>query len=197
MTHAIEVSKSNPGPARPHQLGSRLWAPMWLMALMAFTIGTILAAVRAANVAEGASEATLQAQAHLVPAFMFIGFAAVFAAIAFAIARILGVFRSGGADVQLAARSDVHTLKMPGTAKAFIGLMATAMMTLLVAVVLHLVWAAGTASGSITIADSESAAIVLEGVRRLGTALYLFAIALGLVTITTVLRFQAARLREL
>ena len=43
----------------------------------------------------------------------------------------------------------------------------------------------------------EQWAIWLEGVRRFGTALYLFAIALGLGTIIHVLRFQAIRIREL
>ena len=37
----------------------------------------------------------------------------------------------------------------------------------------------------------------LEGARRLGTAMYLFAIAFGLATIVEVLRFQARRIREL
>ena len=197
MSFAIEVHATNPGQAKTHRLGTRLWGPMWLMGLMGFTVGIILAAVRAGNVSAGAAETTIQAQAHLVTAFMFIGFAAVFGAISFAIARILGVFRSGGADVQIAAGAEAHTLKMPRTARLFIGLMATGMMTLLVAVVLHFVWASGTASGSVSLADSESAAIVLEGVRRLGVAIYLLAIALGLATITTVLRFQTARLREL
>jgi hypothetical protein len=128
---------------------------------------------------------------------MFVGFAGVFAAISFAIARILGVFRDGGGRVQETLGVRVHTLKMPTTAKAFIGRMMMAMMAILVAVVVHFITAAGTAAGTISLADSETAAIVLEAVRRLGVAVYLVAIALGLASITTVLRFQAIRLREL
>ncbi len=197
MSFAIETFPSNPGPAGPHKLGAKLWAPMWAMAALAFTAGTIVAAVRSGNISGGGAEATIQAQAHLVAAFNFTGFATLFAAISFAIARILGVFRSGGAEVQIAAGADIHLLKMPKSAKAFIGLMAVAMMTILVAVVVHFALAAGTASGSVSVADSESAAIVLEGVRRFGVAIYLMAIALGLGNITTVLRFQAARLSEI
>jgi hypothetical protein len=59
---------------------------------------------------------------------MAIGFAAVFAAISFAIARILGAFRKGGGDVQEAAGTEVRTLKMPLTAKLFIAVMAMGMM---------------------------------------------------------------------
>ncbi|MEX2279207.1 MAG: hypothetical protein WEA76_03865, partial [Acidimicrobiia bacterium] len=91
----------------------------------------------------------------------------------------------------------VHTLKMPATAKAFIGLMMMAMMAILIAVVIHFVTAAGTAAGTISVADAETTAIALEAVRRLGVAVYLVAIGLGLATITKVLRFQSIRLREL
>jgi hypothetical protein len=128
---------------------------------------------------------------------MFIGFASVFAAISFAIARILGVFRDGGGRVQDTLGVKVYSLKMPPTAKAFIALTMVAMTAILVAVVLRFVAAAGTASGTIEVADSETTAIVLEAVRRTGVALYLAAIALGPASITRVLRFQAVRLPEL
>ena len=66
------------------------------------------------------------------------------------------------------------------------------------AVVAHIIIGAQIASGDTTaLADSEQWAIRLEGIRRFGTALYLFAIALGLGTIIHVLRFQAIRIREL
>ena len=194
---AYEVAAKNPGYNLPQRLGRALWGPMWLMAMMGFAAGIITAGVRADAIASGASEATIQSQAHLVTGFMFVGFAGVFAAISFAIARILGVFRDGGGRVQETLGVRVHTLKMPTTAKAFIGLMMMAMMAILGAVFVHFVVAAGTAAGTISLADSETTAIVLEAVRRLGVAVYLVAIALGLASITTVLRFQAIRLREL
>jgi len=77
-------------------------------------------------------------------------------------------------------------------------LMAMAMMTILAAVVAHIVIGTQIASGSAAaLAGSEKWAIWLEGVRRFGTALYLFTIALGLGNIIHVLRFQAIRIREL
>jgi hypothetical protein len=194
---AFEVGTKNPGYNLPQRLGRALWAPMWLMAMMGFAAGIITAGIRASGIASGAAEATIQAQGHLVTGFMFVGFASVFAAISFAIARILGVFRDGGGRVQETLGVRVHTLKMPATAKAFIALMMMAMMAILVAVVIHFVTAAGTAAGTISVADSETAAIALEAVRRLGVATYLVSIALGLATITAVLRFQAMRLQEL
>jgi hypothetical protein len=194
---AFEVTARNPGYNRPQRLGRALWAPMWVMALMGFVAAIIAAGVRADAIASGASDATIHAHGHLVTGLMFVGFAAVFAAISFAIARILGVFRDGGGRVQETIGVEVHTLRMPATAKAFVALMMMAMMTILVAVVIHVVTAAGTAAGNISVADSETTAIALEAVRRLGVAAYLVAIGLGLATITRVLRFQTIRLREL
>ncbi|MEX2653548.1 MAG: hypothetical protein WD532_00805 [Acidimicrobiia bacterium] len=194
---AYEVTPKNPGFNRPQKLGRALWAPMWAMAVMGFVAAIIAAGVRADAVASRAAEATIAAQAHLVTGFMFVGFASVFAAISFAIARILGVFRDGGGSVQETLGVKVHTLKMPATAKAFIGLMMMAMMAILIAVVIHFVTAAGTAAGTISVSDAETTAIALEAVRRLGVAVYLVAIGLGLATITNVLRFQSIRLREL
>lgn len=194
---AFEVTAKNPGYNLPQRMGRALWAPMWVMATMGFVAAIIAAGVRADAIASGAPVATTQAQGHLVTGFMFIGFAAVFAAISFAIARILGVFRDGGGRVQETLGVKVHSLRMPGTAKAFVGLMMMAMMAILIAVVVHFVTAAGTAAGTISIGDSESTAIALEAVRRMGVAVYLVAIALGLASIANVVRFQSIRLHEL
>lgn len=194
---AIEVTDHNPRFNRPQKLGRALWGPMWLMALLAFAAGIITAGVRASSITAGAAESTTQAQLHLGTGLTFLGFAAVFASISFAIARILGTFRDGGGRVQETVGAPVHTLKMPVTAKAFIALMMMAMMAIVIAVIVHFVTAAGTATGTVSLTDSETIAIVLEGVRRIGVAEYLVAIALGLATITKVLRFQTIRLREL
>ena len=197
-TFEIETSDHAQGPNLPQRVGGKLWKPMLAMALMGFAVGTVLAAIRAGAIANGDAASTIVSLQHFVPAAMFIGFASVFAAICFAIARILGEFRTGGGAVQEAAGGAVETLKMPPTAMAFIGLMAMAMMTILAAVVAHIIIGAQIASGdTATLAGSEQWAIGLEGARRFGTALCLFAIALGLGTIIHVLRFQAIRIREL
>ena len=182
----------------PQRVGGKLWKPMLAMSLMGFAVGFVLAAIRANAIAQGDALSTIASLGHFVPAGMFIGFASVFAAISFAIARILGEFRTGGGAVQETAGVPVETLKMPPTAKAFIGLMAMAMMIILAGAVAHIVVGAQIASGRASaLADSAQWAVWLEGIRRFGVALYLFAIALGLGTIIHVLRFQAIRIREI
>ena len=169
---------------------------MWVMALMAFVVGFVLAISRANVIADyGVTDAGALRLSHLVPAFMFIGFLAVFAAVSFAVARILGAFRKGGGDVQEAIGGSVKTLVMPKTARVFMVMMMIGMMILAVSVVLHFVVAGNI--GSWSAQSVEAWAISLEGFRRLGVALYLFGIAFGLGTIITVLRFQTGRLREL
>ena len=128
---------------------------------------------------------------------MFIGFAAVFAAISFAIARILGAFRKGGGEMQEAVGTDVVTLKMPASARVFMLGMMMAMLAILIASIIHFVWAGSVAGGSVSVTASEQAFVVLEAVRRIGVAVYLVAITFGLASIIKVLRFQAIRVREL
>lgn len=194
----VDVSDRPQEPTLPQKLGGKLWLPMLVMALMAFAIGFVLALIRANEIATSGDLDNIVALAHFVPAAMFLGFASVFAAISFAIAKILGEFRTGGGGVQEAAGARVESLKMPPSGKAFIVGMMMAMMTLLAAVVLHvIVGSAILAGSSAALADAEQYAIWLEGVRRFGVALYLLAITLGLGTIIYVLRFQAIRIHEL
>src|SRR6266542_1031179 len=127
----VEVSDRALGYNLPQRLGRALWFPMLAIALMAFPAGVILGAVRGNAIASGGSERAIAALGQFAPAANFLGFAAVFAAISFAIARILGVFRVGGGQVQEAAGRQVQTLKMPWTAKVFLGVMAMGMMTLI------------------------------------------------------------------
>lgn len=193
---AYETSGKGLGYNKPQTMGRKLWAPMFVMGLMGFAVGVILSWVRAAEIASSSPDAdTIASLGHLVPAFMFIGFIGVLSSISFTIARILGVFRKGGGEIQEATGSKVQTLKMPATTRVFMLSMAMGMMTILVMVVLHFV-AAGSAS-SWSAESVERWAVVLEGFRRLGVALYLLGITFGLGTIITVLRFQAARIRQL
>ena len=128
---------------------------------------------------------------------MFLGFASVFAAISFAIAKILGELRRGGGEVQEAVGGEVQALRMLVTARVFIAGMMLAMMAILGSVIAHLAIAGSVAGGSFALVDSEQAFVWLEGVRRLGVAVYLVAITFGLGTIITVLRFQSRWVREL
>ncbi|MEA2057390.1 MAG: hypothetical protein U9O63_01595, partial [Actinomycetota bacterium] len=130
-----ETTTKAPDRNAPQKAGRALWAPMLVMALMGFVVGIILTIVRANAIDDGTDPVWIAQLSQYIPAAMFFGFAAVFAAISFAIARILGEFRIGGGSVQQATGSQVRTLKMPATAKAFLGLMMMAMMILIGAVV--------------------------------------------------------------
>jgi hypothetical protein len=196
-TFDVEVGRRSPGRNLPQRMGRVLALPMLGMALTAFAAALVAGVVRADRVADGADAVTVEALRHLTTGLMFIGFAAVFAAVSFAIARILGELRKGGGDLQEAAGREVKTLVMPLTAKLFLGLMAMAMMVVLGAAIVHLGLAASVDSGSTSLTDSEQWFVVLEGLRRIGVAVYLFAILLGLATISRVLLFQTARVREL
>ncbi len=193
----VETSTRSLGYNLPQRLGRLLWFPMFLMALMFFGAGMALVIARANEISNGGAADTIVTLQHVQAGLMFLGFASVFSAISFAIARILGQFRAGGGEVQAAAGRTVQTLKMPGTAKVFLMLMLVAMMTIVVASILHFVFAADIENTPASLADAEDRFIVLEGVRRIGTAIFLFGILLGLATIIRVLRFQAVRMREL
>ncbi|MEN8239228.1 MAG: hypothetical protein ABFR53_08515 [Actinomycetota bacterium] len=191
-----ETTSHAPDRILPQKAGRALWAPMFAMSLVGFAVGIGLAITRANMISAGDDPLQIAAYAQYVPAAMFFGFAMVFAAISFAIAKILGEFRVGGGSVQEAAHSDVKTLKMPGTAKAFIIGMMMAMMIILAAVVLHVIAGVAIAGGGVDPILAEQWTIWLEAARRIGTVLYLFSIMLGLVTIATVIRFQSFRIRE-
>jgi hypothetical protein len=193
----VERSVRSLGRNLPQRIGRRLVVPMLAMAVMAFPAALVVGIVRASKISDGASPATIEELKHVGAGLMFLGFASVFAAISFAIARILGEFRKGGGEVQEATGRVVQTLRMPLTARLFLGLMAMAMMTLLAAVVLHFVFAADISNTPGSLNDAEQRFVVLEGIRRAGIAAYLFSIVLGLASIIQVLRFQAVRLRQL
>ena len=194
-----------PGLNLPQRMGRALWVPMLLMGVMAYPVAVILGAVRANLMANGTTTsdaATAAALGQYTTAVMFLGFASIFAAIVFAIARILGAFRTGGGGVQQTSGRRVLTLAMPATAKAMVGLMMMGMMMLLFAVVVHVILGINVSTAVLN-GDGESVTTIqswstwIEGVRRLGVAVYLVSIALGLATIVQVLRFQSARIREL
>lgn len=192
----VQVSTRGLGYNKPQKMGNKMWLPMFAMAIMAFPVAVILAIARASIVSDfGVENEGAQKLLHWVPAIMFIGFLSVFAAISFAIARILGKFRKGGGEIQESTGGQVKTLKMPVTAKIFLVSMMMGMMIMLISVIFHF-----AAIGSLSDwnpGDAERWARVLDGTRRLGVALYLFGITFGLGTIIHVLRFQSIRIREL
>ncbi|MFO7960582.1 MAG: hypothetical protein R6U94_06525 [Nitriliruptoraceae bacterium] len=194
---AVDGSDRSLGTNLPQRLGEVLWAPMLVMALMAFAAAMILGVLRADVVATTPDDAVRLAQLqHVTAGVMFIGFTAVLSGIAFAIARILGTFRVGGGQLQQATVGHVQTLRMPTSAKLMLALMMMGMMAIIGGVIAHFVVAAQTTTAG-DLVTAEQAFVIIEAVRRIGVSLHLVAIAFGLATIIEVLRFQAARIGEL
>jgi len=193
----VETSDRSLGYNLPQRLGRLLWLPMFLAALMLFGAGMALGVIRSGEISDAGAADTIATLQHLQAGFMFLGFASVFSAISFAIARILGQFRAGGGEVQASAKRTVQTLRMPLSAKVFLMLMMLAMATIVVASILHFVFAADIQNTPASLAEADDRFVVLEGVRRIGIAVFLFGILLGLATIIRVLRFQAIRMRRL
>ena len=206
MTMQYDVTESDRalGLNMPQTMGRIMWKPMLLMAVMAFPIAAVLGIVRATLITDGdpADADTIALLGQFTTAVMFIGFTAVLSAIVFAIARILGALRTGGGELQEAVGGGVKTVVMPGSAKLMLMLMVMAMMGLVFAIVAHFVLGIVVADA---ISDGNASRVEtignwstwVEGLRRFSVAVYLVSIALGLATIVRVLRFQAARIREL
>ena len=182
-----------PGPLPIHRIARLLWTPMLAMGVMAVGTGLVLSLIQSST-SDGEDFRDLGAW---VQGTQFLGEAFLLAGISFLLGSILGALREGGGEVQEATGRTVQTLKMPLPAKAFIALMAMAMMTLLAAIILHFVFAADIEATATSLEDAEQRFVVLEGVRRIGVGVYLFSILLGLATIVQVLRFQSVRIREL
>ena len=204
-----------PGRLLPHIMGHYLWAPMALMGIMLVFTAFGLAIARtqlAVDLSEeftGLRKANFETLGQLIPGFMFLGFALIFAGISFAVARILGVFRTGGGLVQAAVGKGIKTPVMPMTAWIFLMGMMMAMMILAftfaghiyAAVQAHDAWinatTGGVAGNEAALGRADTWGTWLEGLRRFGVGLYLTSIAFGLATIIKVIRFQTLRIKEL
>ncbi len=195
-------------------IGHYLWGPMTLMGAMLVFTAFGFAIVRSqlsVDLSEeftGLRKANFETLGHLIPGFMFLGFAMIFAGISFTIARILGAFRVGGGLVQEAVGRGIKTPVMPLTTKVFLAGMMMAMMLLVFAFAGHIYTAiqahdawinatGGVAGNEAALGRAETWSTWLEGLRRFAVGLYLVSIAFGLATIIEIIRFQALRIKEL
>jgi hypothetical protein len=193
----VEVSARSPGYNRVQQVARAVCLPALLMGLMGIAAGLGIAIVRGAHIhAQTYSAANLETLRQISQGVMFGGLAFVLAGVSFAIATILGALRRGGGDVQEAAGRTVQVLKRPWTAWAFLGVMMMAMMAVLGAAALHIIWGTDVHGSLASLNLSDKRYTALVGVERLGIGMYLTAIAFGLASIIHVLRFQARRIRE-
>jgi hypothetical protein len=183
------ITDDVPEPLPIHKMATRLWLPMLAMGAMLVMIGLILSFVEAGSVDDTESYNTWRA---LVPGLEFFGEALLLAGISFLLGTILASLRQGGGEVQKSVGASVKTLKMPMTAKLFIGLMVMGMMISMVQLVFYIFVA--TESDAATI---NAWLAWLGPLREAGLGILLAGIVLALATIANVLGFQSSRITEL
>lgn len=178
---------TNPPPLLPiHRMARAMWRPMLAMGAMALTTGLVASWVWAGETP--GTESARQAAA-FTQGVEFLGEAMLLSGIAFLLGTILAGLREGGGEVQASLGLRVSTLKMPATAKAFVGLMMLGLMAGVVQFVLYLAQI-GNADDP---ASFAAWANWLGPFRELSLGLILAGIVLALITISNVLAFQFDR----
>lgn len=167
-------------------MAQALWAPMLAMGAMAVVAGLIVSLFWSGAAAGGSPTTALAAWTQ---GLQFLGEAMLLGGISFLLGSILAGLHAGGGQVQVSLGVPVTTLRMPLTAKLFVGLMVTGMMVSIAQFVSYL-WAA-TQTDAVTIAANFA---WLGPFRELGLGLLLAGIVLALATIAKVLAFQYWRI---
>jgi hypothetical protein len=100
----IEIRRRSPGYNTIQQIARYMVLPSFAMGLMGILAGLALGIVGGVHIHDHTYTAgNIERLRQLAQGFEVGGLAFVFAGISFAIARILGVFRKGGGDVQEAS----------------------------------------------------------------------------------------------
>lgn len=179
------VTKTVPEKLAINRMAERMWLPMIAMGPMLVVVGLVFAIAQSGETNPG----TFSDLGAIVQGTQFLGQGLILAGIAFLLGTILSSLRSGGAEVQEALGVSIKTLKMPPSAKAFVGLMAAGVMVAMAQFVGYLV-----ATG---VDDPTSWFAWLAPVREFGLGLILSGIVLALYTIGTVVGFQFDRLGQI
>jgi hypothetical protein len=185
---AASVTKIVPAPLPIHRMARTMWFPMIVMGPMFVAAGVVTSVVWSNNI----GTRTGLGAAAWTQGLQFLGEGLVLAGISFLLGSILGSLREGGGDVQQALGLNITTLKMPGTTKAFVALMATGLMIAMTQLGLYLY--------TLTFDTAQEVAVWwawLGPFRELGLALLLAGIVLALATIANVLGFQFSRIRSI
>lgn len=177
------AGKDVPGPLAIHKMAKRMWAPMLAMGYMAVLAGLVVSFAWAGDPADVALASWTQG-------LQFLGEGLLLAGVSFLLGTILASLREGGGEVQASLGLTVKTLKMPKTAKVFVGLMALGVMVSMLQFVLYLVVANG-------VDDPATWFAWLGPLREVGLGVILSAVVMALVTIGNVLRFQFDRIKEI
>ncbi len=184
------VTNEEPKPLPIHRMARTMWAPSLVMGGMLVVVGFILSLAQAGQVASD-PELAFDLGAW-TQGTQFLGEGLLLAGIAFLLGTILGALRAGGGEVQRSLGLRVKTLRMPLTAKIFVGLMMLGLMVSMAQFIGYIVLT--------TVDNPQSAASIaawLGPFREVGLGLILSGIVLALATIANALGFQFSRIREI
>ncbi len=174
-----------------HKMARTMWAPMLAMGAMALLAGLVVSFVWTANVGTRTGSGAQAWTAGL----QFLGEGFLLGGISFLLGSILASLREGGGQVQEALGLTVKTLKMPTTAKIFIGMMMIGVMLAVLQFVLYLVVVYGETDR--TLQSFQAWLAWLGPLRELSLGVLLAGIVMALVTIGNVLDFQFDRIKEI
>lgn len=186
------ASSSVPKSLPIHKMARTMWAPMLGMGYMLVIVGLVVSFVWSGNVGTGTGT---DAQAWTA-GLQFLGEGFLLAGISFLLGSILASLREGGGQVQEALGLTVQTLKMPTTAKIFVGLMMLGVMLAVLQFVLYLVVIYGE-GGDRSLQSVQAWFAWLGPLRELSLGLLLAGVVMALVTIGNVLGFQFDRIKEI
>ena len=192
------VTDVEPKPLLVHRMAEALWAPMLLMGLMAVAGGLATSAVQADLV--GSDPARSQSLGVWASGALFLGEGLLLGGISFLLGTILSAIRRGGAEVQRSLGVAIKTLRMPTTAKVFLGLMAAGLMIEMTQLGFSAYLQSlghDPASAGADTATLNTWSAWLGTFRFVGLGVMLSGVVLALATIAKALGFQFSRVREI
>ena len=217
-------------PTGMQKMAAKMWAPMLAMGLMVIVAALIVSVVKAnfvsdyfavpKEIRDGADANLIDKRQFIesvnvwLPGLQLLGIGFILSAITFSLANILGVFRTGGVQIQKAFGKEPQTLTPPITAKLFPMFMMMGLMILIVNLVIAgvigtIAWDVyGNSVAEINAAEPGSSLLGdlgtvntyktwLEPFKFAGLATILVGISMAVHTILQVIRFQGQRIREL
>ncbi|CAN5905442.1 hypothetical protein BH23ACT10_BH23ACT10_39330 [soil metagenome] len=182
------VTVDEPRPLLIHRMAQALWAPMLAMGAMAVIAGLVTSFVWSSAAASGSPTTA----AAWTQGLQFLGEGMLLGGISFLLGSILAGLRAGGGQVQAELGVPVMTLRMPRTAKIFVGLMMAGMVVSVAQFVVYLSVASQTDPATVAANFAW-----LGPFRELGLGLLLAGIVLALATIAKVLGFQFWRIGQI
>lgn len=189
---AATTGATVPKPLPIHKMARTMWAPMLAMGYMLVIVGLIVSFVWSANIGTRTGSGAQAWTAGL----QFLGEGFLLAGISFLLGSILASLREGGGQVQESLGLTVKTLKMPTTAKVFVGLMTMGVMLAVLQFVLYMVVIYGE-GGERTLQSFQAWLAWLGPLREVSLGLLLAGVVMALVTIGNVLDFQFDRIKSM